>query len=203
MTVESSPASREFRIVCRRVNGDVGLVRLCDDLSSAVSAARGIVNKYLLKLRQNAEVERERTDRPRQVWVERWSGSGWAVVPSAQGGYSFEFWDRVRRGRRSLVQATAATSSGNGPNRQSTGQQVVAVTTHLQAGQVVRCILLPQRTRKGGWFAQVESTTLSGPVTNWQQLPVGLEPGQVVSLRVCGVRPETGFVQLAPTTDRS
>jgi len=53
-----------------------------------------------------------------------------------------------------------------------------------KSGIVIRCVLLAERTRKGGWRAKLVNRGLAGPITNSVDIPQSARPGQVVELRV-------------------
>jgi CRISPR-associated protein Cmr6 len=56
-------------------------------------------------------------------------------------------------------------------------------------GDTVECVLLEERTKKGGWRAKHEESGATGPIQNTADVPSGVEPGQSVSLVVRYARP--------------
>jgi hypothetical protein len=66
-----------------------------------------------------------------------------------------------------------------------------------RAGDIVECILLERRTRNNGWFAQLVGWRASGPITGVASDLIDWQPGQRVRLKLCGIKLETGFAQLA------
>ena len=192
-------SARNFRIVCLRVNGQVSLVRLCPTLLEATCLARQAAKQHLQRLRVNRKAIVARADRSREVYVERWTEIGWTQVKPAAGGFRFVFLDRAPRVRRDQVnnsgpKGRAFLSTATGGNGQPTAQRPHDA---LRTGSLMECQLLEKRTRKGGWFAKIVGQPLNGPITNWQELPSSAQPGQTITLKVCGVRRDTGFVQLA------
>lgn len=186
-----------FRILCRRADGSVGLVRLCNRLSEACRIARLLVNRHLTKLRNDSASVLLDSDRPREVYVERWTGilveGQWAIVDRSEGGYRFEFFDRrprtVKSGR--LVPEGSIGKAADSPANSELNGRVP------RAGDIVQGVLLEKRTRKNGWFARLVDQSASGPVTGVAPSTMHLEPGQQVQLKLCGIKLETGFVQFA------
>jgi hypothetical protein len=174
---------KKFRVSCLRANGTVTLVRLCATLSEAERWARAAADYHLAKLRADRATIVAQANRPRFISVEMWNEElGWESVDVACGGFSFEFLDRAPRVSIAKKKSPKVT--------------VPMPTNELRSGVVVDCELLAQRTRKGGWFARIVNKSISGPITNWSEMPTDLQAGDTVKLRVCGIRPETGFVQL-------
>jgi len=63
----------------------------------------------------------------------------------------------------------------------------------LRSGDVVLALLLEERTRKGGWKAV--HAGVSGPVTNSDSVPLGIDPGTIVSLRIGAIDSKQERVQ--------
>ena len=53
-----------------------------------------------------------------------------------------------------------------------------------KSGDDVQCVLLAEKTRKGGWKARLVEREMVGPVTNSKDVPGTVKAGQVVTLRV-------------------
>lgn len=51
-----------------------------------------------------------------------------------------------------------------------------------KSGAEISCMLLPEKTRKGGWRAKVVKRGLAGPITNTTDVPDSAQAGQVVKL---------------------
>lgn len=210
---QSIPVAAEptrYRIMCRRADDSVGLVRLCSSLALAQKYSRALVDKHLLKLRtQRAEVLAD-ARRPREVTIEKWIGTAcegtWELLDRREG-YRFEFLDHAPRfGNRqvSVDGASPAAHTGAAPadaRKAATGAVVDPIKNREpRAGDTVACILLEQRTRKGGRFAKLVGWPASGPIGG--QSKEELSAGETVQLKLCGIKLETGFVQFAwPTVD--
>ncbi len=190
--------SNRFRILCRRADGSVSLVKMVRSFSEAVSLAQVVAAKHLNKLRFNrAEILRD-SARPREVYLERWEGrlldGSWEFVTTEVGGYTFEFLDHPPR-RHRLRDGDAPAQTAQANQSPAIGASPVEGTTDkFVSASIVACELLAQRTKKGGWFARILQTAASGPITNWQDMPT-CAPGQIVSLKLCGIKHETGFAQ--------
>jgi hypothetical protein len=53
-----------------------------------------------------------------------------------------------------------------------------------RTGDEVQCVLLGEKTRKGGWKAKLLQRGLEGPITNTADVTKSATPGQAVTLRV-------------------
>lgn len=56
-----------------------------------------------------------------------------------------------------------------------------------KAGETVRAVLLEERTRRGGWRAQIVGHSQTGPIQNTEQVPPDAKPGDVVMLTLSSV----------------
>ena len=167
-----------FRVMLLRANGEIALVYLCSNRREALQIARNVCKKHLKRLKSNWQQIVRHPNRPKIVFLEAWHGtptSGFWEVPE-RGGFRFEFHDRAR-GRQTLDDSPA---------------EIVWKT-----GSLVRCVLLRQRTRKGGWRAKIVDSKFSGPVTNWQSVPDSCDAGDEVILKVCGISTQSGNAQFA------
>jgi CRISPR-associated protein Cmr6 len=54
-------------------------------------------------------------------------------------------------------------------------------------GDLVRALLLTEKTRRGGWKAQHEATGLVGEIQNTEEVPADKRPGDAVTLKVMAV----------------
>jgi CRISPR-associated protein Cmr6 len=59
-----------------------------------------------------------------------------------------------------------------------------ATTPPPRAGETVECVLLEERTRKGGWKARHEPSGIEGPVQNASEVPEEARPGDRIALEV-------------------
>ncbi len=53
-----------------------------------------------------------------------------------------------------------------------------------KTGDEVQCVLLGDKTRKGGWKAKLLKRGMEGPITNTADVPKSARPGQAVVLRL-------------------
>ncbi|HMO15111.1 MAG TPA: hypothetical protein PKD64_13425 [Pirellulaceae bacterium] len=194
----TSPAPHgRYRILCRRANGTVGLVRLCTQRSDACRIARSLVDRHLTKLRLDLASVLADSARPREVYIEQWVGHAtdghWAVVSQCEGGYRFEFFDRRVRS----CQPEKSATNGSSVKQAEPSVDAKLVNRAPRAGDVVQCVLLEKRTRKNGWFAKIVDQPASGPITGEVPAELHLEAGRRVHLKICGIKLETSFVQLA------
>jgi len=98
------------------------------------------------------------------VHVEEWIGTltegQWKPLSERNGG----FWHRFHN-----------------HNHRSRDQRNSSLP---KSGDKVECVLLPEKTRKGGWLAKMLRRGLIGPVTNTADVPLSTNPGQVIMLRI-------------------
>lgn len=163
-----------YRVMLLRANGEIALVCLSRSLKKANQIARALREKHLKRLKADWSRIIRRDDRPRMVYIEAWQGSptGGAWHLLRRGGFRFEFHD-WRRGAQDLAKGS------------------------LKTGGIFDCILLSEKTRKGGWRARIVDSDLLGPVTNWQEIPGHHMAGDRVALKLCGASHHSKIVQLA------
>ena len=167
-----------YRVMLLRANGEIGLVCFCSDRRQAIKTASDVCKKYLKRLKLHWRQLNHRPDRPKLVFLEAWHGSptyGFWEVPQ-RGGFRFEFHDRARD-----CQLLDDSS----------------LQVKWKTGSLARCILLPKKTRKGGWRARIVESTFEGPVTNWQSIPANYAAGDEVALKICGISSRSGNAQFA------
>lgn len=196
-----------FRILCERADGTIGLIRIVGTLAETRGACKELAESHLERLKEQRSKIVVKHDRPRRLYFERWVGAEhcgfWEMVDPSKGGFAFTFLDRAPK-----VNGAPGTSrpkaKSNSCRPSSTSVEKISeliapsnLGKTIHSGSIVRCELLSKRTRKGGWFAKVISHDVCGPITNSQMMPQHLIAGDCVSLRVCGVKVETGFVQLS------
>ena len=164
-----------YRVMLLRANGEVGLVCFAKTHGNAQRIARKACQKHLARLTADWRRINSLADRPRMVYVEVWQGTpthGTWISPR-RNGFQFEFHDRSRDRRKRKP------------------------ATRWETGSLVKCVLLPARTRKGGWRAEIAGTGHQGPVTNWQDIPPTFTTGTEVDLKLCGISAQTGAAQFA------
>ena len=68
----------------------------------------------------------------------------------------------------------------------------------INSGGIVDAILLPERTRRGGWNAALEAKPgIMGPVTKIGAWPTDWKPGQKVKLKLCSLSKSSSRAQFA------
>ena len=70
----------------------------------------------------------------------------------------------------------------------------------VQSGDIVEAVLLAQRTRRGGWKAQLVETGSIGPITNSESVPATAKPNATVWLRVGATNSDGTHLQLVWVT---
>jgi CRISPR-associated protein Cmr6 len=80
-------------------------------------------------------------------------------------------------------QAATQQAAAN-PQRPRPGTPTFQPSTSCgyKAGSKVKAVLLEEKTKKGGWKANVEGTDIAGPIQNSDKTPSGSVPGQQVEL---------------------
>ncbi len=58
-----------------------------------------------------------------------------------------------------------------------------------KGGERVECVLLEEKTKKGGWRAKHEPSGANGPILNTAEVPANAQPGQTVTLVVNRANP--------------
>ena len=138
--------------------------------ASALSLLRMAENEYSARCIAQHAADRNGSA---AVWVERWQGTATSGV-----------WLAVCRIRAGVA------ARGDQP-------ATTRKTPTTKSGDVIECVLLPNKTRKNGWMALVVDLAIAGPVTGTTPHGLALAEGQKVRLKVCGIKPEAGFIQLA------
>ena len=170
-----------YRLMLLRANGRSSLLSMTLSMNAAKKLAEEIVDRHLQRLEINWRYIIHCPDRPRLIYAQVWHGTHfqgtWVTPIRREDGYQFEFHDRPRGKRR------APANEQEEPT--------------WKAGKLVECLLLPQKTRRGGWRAKISGTEHEGPVTNWQDIPSNLSADDRVELRLCGISKQTGAAQFA------
>ena len=167
-----SPA--RYRVVARLCDGSRALVCLARSLDEAVAGARQFRDAVIAHRGNLAHQGNRGRDRIAAVCTEEWVGGSlegrWERLGSNRGGFVHVF-----RGPRE----DPGTAGSGRPH----------------SGQKAQCVLLEQKTRKGGWRARLLGRELSGPVTNSADVPSSAGPGQVVTLRIGAMSADGGRIQ--------
>jgi CRISPR-associated protein Cmr6 len=56
-----------------------------------------------------------------------------------------------------------------------------------KANDIVDAVLLEEKTRKGGWRAQIKGYSQTGPIQNSDQVPADAKPGDTVRLGIASI----------------
>ena len=153
------PTPARFRVMARCRNGVRCLVSLATYREDAVELAERFRDVAITRTETPARGKKQERDGLAAIVVEEWVGTPtlgrWKYLDPQNGGFCHVF----------------RAFPGNG-------------RFHLKSGERVDCVLLPDKTRKGGWKAKVVGRDLIGPVTNTKDIPKSATAGQQVSLRV-------------------
>lgn len=145
-----------YRVMARHRDHSQSLVTLGENLRQAVTRAKAFCDTIATA-----------RDGIVSVHVEEWVGTltegDWKPVSPWRGGFSHRFVTHGRVRPRNIDQPNPSLP---------------------KPGDKVRCVLLGERTRKGGWKAKFLQRGIEGPITNTEDVPQSAEPGQAVMLRV-------------------
>lgn len=160
----------DYRVMVRLSDGGVALVSLARTLAEAVSVARQFRDAAQLNGPGAGVTGGGRRHRILAVFTEGWFGGTLAgrwkpVLPPR--GFLHRFEQRGERGG----------------------------SARPHSGQLVACVLLAEKTRKGGWRAQLVGGSACGPITNSSAVPAAAEPGQCVELRIGAIAEDGRRVQ--------
>lgn len=178
MVVSQSLSVASFRVMVQRACGAVGLVQVCGTLSAANHVAQRACASHQRWLDSDRQSVLGDPERPRFVFVQAWHGSfvdgQWEVVNENQGGFRFRFDERPKR-------------------------SVVAVCdgSRFVSGKAILCVLLSEKTKRGGWKARIVGAPHEGPITNSRDVPTTCEPGAQVTLFLSSLSRSTGQAQFA------
>jgi hypothetical protein len=144
------------------------LVTLAENLRQAVTRAKAFCDTIATN-----------RDGIVSVRVEEWVGTltegEWRPVSPWYGGFSHRFAMPRRMDKSS-------NGDGHDPSLPRTGDKV-------------ECVLLGQKTRKGGWRAKLLKRRIEGPITNTADVPNPAQPGQTVILRVGAISQDGKRIQ--------
>jgi hypothetical protein len=157
----------DYRVMARCRSGAIALVSLARSTRQAISLAEQLRDMVIAQRATTmGRIQRQRQDGIAAIYLEAWAGTAtegrWEHFGPQRGGFYHVF--------RSL-NCDRESPSRSGP----------------KSGTAIPCVLLAERTRKGGWRAKLVNRELSGPITNWADMPQSAKPGQVVELRVGAV----------------
>ena len=162
--------ARPFRIMVLQVGGAVALYRALPTLAAARRIAKSACDRHSLRLgRERLRVLAD-PKRPRRVYVEQWVGLAndgqWKAVPMSAGGFNQRFSDRPEKDEH-----------------------------RYKSGDLVECVLLNEKTRRGGWRARIVGKSNAGPVLG--EPPREVSAGDQVQLRLSSLSARTNAAQFA------
>jgi hypothetical protein len=161
----------DYRVMARCRDGLAALVSLAASPKQAISLAEQFRD---LVIARRASPRRGQ-EGIAAVYLEAWAGTAtegrWEHFGPRRGGFCHVF----RNGRN--------------------GHEESRRPGLPKSGEAVQCVLLEERTRKGGWRARLAKRDLAGPVTNSAEVPPSARPGQVVELRVGAVSEDGTHIQ--------
>ena len=146
-----------YRVVARHRDHSQALVTLAENLRQAANRAKAFCDTLATGGNEIVSVR-----------VEEWVGTliegEWRPIGPWLDGLS----------RRFATQSTARNARHvDQPNR-----------SVPNTGDGVECVLLGEKTRKGGWKAKLLQHGTEGPITNTADVPESAKPSQIVTLRV-------------------
>ncbi len=164
-----------YRVMARRRDGQVALVTLAWGRQEAVRLAEQYRDRLIAHLASLPDHGMRSRDGVASIYLEVWCGTAedgrWQHCGPRSGGFCHVF-RRPASGRNETPRAGLPKS-----------------------GAAIECVLLAQRTRKGGWRASLVHRPLAGPVTNSADVPTSAQAGQIVTLRVGAVGGDGDHIQ--------
>ena len=158
----------KFRVTARHSDNDVSLVTLAENCRQAVNLAKAFCDKIATASNEIASMRVEE-------WVGTLTEGEWKPVSLWHGGFSHRFATQL--GKRNA-------RNGHQPN-----------PSLPRTGEHVECVLLTEKTRKGGWKAKLRQRGPEGPITNSEDMPKSAKPGQVITLRVGAISDDGKRIQ--------
>ena len=165
----------QSRPLIRPLAGYRVMARHCDQSRSLVTLAQNPRAARILAKAFCDTIERNGRNGILAVQVEEWVGTltegQWERMSLRYGGFSYWF-------------AVPDSRKGNHRN-----------PALPKTGDKVQCVLLAQKTRKGGWKAKLLQRGSEGPITNTADVPTSAKPGQMVTLRVGAISQDGKRIQ--------
>ena len=158
----------QFRVMAHHRDHSLSLVTLAENGRQAVNLAREFCDRIATASNEIVLVRVEE-------WVGTLTEGEWAPVSLWHGGFSHRFATPLRKRN---------ARNGDQPN-----------SSLPRTGDHVECVLLTEKTRKGGWKAKLRQRGPEGPITNSGDMPKSAKPGQVISLRVGAISDDGKRVQ--------
>jgi hypothetical protein len=186
--VHRSPAI--YRVVALHRNHTESLVTLADNSRQAAIFARAFCDTLNANSNRNGIVS-VRTEE----WVGTLAEGKWQPISRFDGGVSYRITTRhfAQGTRQPRSYHQGGSSPSVGPHQTKTDED--RNPSLPCTGDEVECVLLNEKTRKGGWRAKFLKRPSDGPITNTHQVPQSARPGQVVVLRVGAISQDGVHVQ--------
>jgi hypothetical protein len=170
---QACPAN--YRVMARCRNGSIALVSLARSPKQAVSFAEQFRDLVIAQRTAAGQIAKRIQDGIAAIYLEAWAGTAteghWAHFGPRRGGFCHVF-----------------RSDRNG--HMESGRPGLP-----KSGAAIQCVLLGEKTRKGGWRAKLSDRELAGPVTNSAKIPESAKPGQMVELRVGAISDDGTHIQ--------
>ena len=165
----------DYRVMARYRNGSIALISLATSPRHAIRLAEHFRDMVLARQATAGRGQRQSPDGIASIYLEAWTGTStegrWEHFGPRRGGFCHVF-------------------------RNSTnGRRLESRPGLPKSGTTIPCVLLAQRTRKGGWRAKLVDRELAGPITNSADMPPSARPGQVVELRVGAISHDATRIQ--------
>ena len=145
-----------YRVMARHRDQGQGLVTLAENARQAANLAKAFCDTIATDRDGILSVRAEE-------WVGTLTEGEWQPMSLSHGGFSHKFTTQL------------STRTGSGDQRNP---------TLPKTGDMIQCVLMGEKTRKGGWKANLLQRPTDGPITNTADVPKSAKPGEVVMLRV-------------------
>lgn len=159
-----------YRVMARHRDNNQSLVTLAETRLQAATRAKAFCDALEAGVSRDGIVS---------VRIEEWIGTltegEWKPVSLWHGGFLHRFASQLGKGK-------VRNSDRRNPALPKTGDKV-------------ECVLLVEKTRKGGWKAKLLPRGTEGPITNSGDLPKCAKAGQTVMLRVGAISHDGKRVQ--------
>lgn len=159
-----------FRVMARHRDHNHSLVTLAETRLQAATRAKAFCDALEAGGSRDGIVS---------VRIEEWVGTltegEWKPVNPWQGGFSYRFAAQLGR-----------SNAKNGDHRNP---------SLPRTGDKVECVLLGDKTRKGGWKAKLAVRGTEGPITNTEDVPTSATVGQAVMLCVGAISEDGRRIQ--------
>ena len=157
----------DYRVMARCRDGSIALISLATSPRRAIRLAEQFRDMVLARQAAPGRGQRQGRDGIASIYLETWAGT------TAEGR-----WEHFGPRRGGFCHVFRNSTNGRRPESRP---------GLPKSGTAIPCVLLAEKTRKGGWRAKLVNRALAGPITNSADMPQSARPGQVVELRVGAV----------------